>query len=208
MSPIPEAVNSAFTTPWTTPEQELIRQLQEGNEAAFHQFVRVYRPKVYGVACGIVGSRDDADDIAQQVFAKVHSAIRSFEGRSSLYTWVHRITVNECYGFLRKKRSFIFVEGRKGDDSLSVDMQKTPDPSPTSETRVIQRDFVHKLLSRVPAADRQLLLLHELEGYSAAQLAAATGINTNTIKTRLLRTRRKLLAAPTYWSFENSKRKN
>ena len=182
------------SSPDGTAEHQLIRELQAGNDAAFFQFVEQYWSKVCGVAHRILGSRDDADDIAQQVFAKVFSAIKGFEGRSSLYTWVHRITLNECYGFLRKKRLATFIEGSQADTAVPARVQMAPDPSPTSETLVVQRDFLQRLLAGLPDEDRQLLLLRELEGYSVSQLSAATGINANTIKTRLLRTRRKLVA--------------
>ena len=71
------------------------------------------------------------------------------------------------------------------------------DPSPTSDTLVAQRDFLNKLLLRIPEQDRHLLLLRELEGFSIAQLSEATGLNENTIKVRLFRTRQQLIAAAT-----------
>jgi RNA polymerase sigma-70 factor, ECF subfamily len=191
--------SEAPVTQWSAAEQDLIRQLQAGNEAAFQRFVEQYRSKVCAVAYRILGNRDDADDITQQVFVKVHSSIKSFEGRSSLYTWVRRITVNECFGFLRKKRLSASIEDGKVDGSLPTRVQMTPDPSPTSETLAVQRDFLSRLLARVPEQDRQLLLLRELEGYSVAQLAEAAGTSENTIKTRLFRTKRRLLATATQW---------
>ena len=188
-----------LVTQWTAAERDMVRLLQAGNEAAFRQFVERYQSKIWGVAYGILGNREDADDIAQQVFVKVYFSIKSFEGRSSLYTWIHRIAVNECYGFLRKKRVSPSIESESADDSVPDRVQMTPDPSPRSDTVVLQRDFLNKLLARVPEQDRQLLLLRELEGYSVAQLAEATGINENTIKVRLFRTRQRLMAAANRW---------
>ena len=191
-------------------EHQLIRRLQAGNDAAFYEFVAQYGSRVCAVAHRMLGSRDDADDIAQQVFAKVSFAIKSFEGRSSLYTWVHRITVNECYGFLRKKPLATFIDCGQADTAVPARVQMTPDPSPTSETVTVQRDFLQRLLAGVAEEDRQLLLLRELEGYSVSQLAAATGINPNTIKTRLMRTRRKLIARrePATCSIYKNKKEN
>jgi len=178
-------------------ERCLVRQLQAGNECVFRDFVERYQSKVRRVAYGILANREDADDIAQQVFVKVYVSIKSFEGRSSLYTWLHRITVNQCYQFLRKKRLTASLEtGLESEDDPA--RAKLPaDPSPASDTRVAQRDFLNKLLLRIPEQDRHLLLLRELEGYSIAQLAEATGLNGNTIKVRLFRTRQQLIAAAT-----------
>ena len=184
---------------WTATERDLVRQLQAGNEEAFHRFVERYRARVWGVAYGILRHREDADDIAQRVFVKVYFSVDGFESRSSLYAWVYRIAVNECYEFLRKKRLSPAIESDSADDSVSTRVQMTPDPRPTPDTVAVQRDFLNKLLARIPEQDRQLLLLREVEGYSVAQLAEATGINGNTIKVRLFRTRQRLLSAANRW---------
>src|SRR5213594_3347899 len=122
-----------LVTQWTAAERDMVRRLQAGNEAAFRQFVERYQSKIWGIAYGILGNREDADDIAQQVFVKVYFSIKSFEGRSSLYTWIHRIAVNECYGFLRKKRVSPSIESESADDSVPDRVQMTPDPSPRSD---------------------------------------------------------------------------
>jgi RNA polymerase sigma-70 factor (ECF subfamily) len=63
-----------------------------------------YQSKVFSIIHGVLRNRNDAEDIAQQVFAKVYFSISSFDFRSSLLTWLYKITVNECYDYLRKKR--------------------------------------------------------------------------------------------------------
>jgi RNA polymerase sigma-70 factor (ECF subfamily) len=188
MAPEPEQPNS---------ESELVRQLQAGNEPAFRGFVERYQSKIYRLAYGILGNREDADDVAQQVFMKVYFSIKSFEGRSSLYTWLNRITINKCYEFLRKKHATVSYEAGfdRCDDRICARIPA--DPCPTSETTVLQRDFLNKLLLRIPERDRQLLLLRELEGYSVTQLSKITGMNEATIKVRLFRTRQQLLVAAT-----------
>ena len=75
-------------------EYDRLRELRAGSEPAFHGFVDLYRSKVRQVAYSIIQSREDADDIAQRVFTKVYFSIKGFEGRSSLLTLLHRITVN------------------------------------------------------------------------------------------------------------------
>src|ERR1700682_950068 len=85
-------------------EVDLVARLQAGDERAFREIVERYASKICRVSYGILRNREDADDIAQEVFAKVYFAIQGFGGRSSLYAWIYRIAVNECYGLLRKKR--------------------------------------------------------------------------------------------------------
>src|SRR5580704_19120366 len=98
-------------------DAELVARLQARDEAAFREIVERYACKIYRVSYGILGNRDDANDVAQEVFAKVFSSIHGFAGRSSLYAWIYRITVNECYDFLRKKRPTIAYSSDSLDDA-------------------------------------------------------------------------------------------
>ena len=88
----------------TSEEAALVRRVQAHDELAFREIVDRYQSKVFSIIFGILRNRNDAEDIAQQVFAKVYFSIRNFDFRSSLLTWIYKITVNECYDYLRKKR--------------------------------------------------------------------------------------------------------
>src|SRR5690349_24388224 len=85
-------------------EGALVSRRQSGDEAAFREIVERYQSKVFSIIHGIVRQRNDVEDIAQQVFAKVYLSIRNFDFRSSLITWIYKITVNECFDYLRKKK--------------------------------------------------------------------------------------------------------
>src|SRR5260370_16367241 len=121
-----------------------------------------------------MGHRNYADQVVEQVFVKVYFSIKCFDGSSSLYTWVYRMVVNECYGFLRRKWGNVFY----ADDSA--------DRRPVSDGIGPRRDFLNKLLQRIPEEDRYLLLLRELEGYSLPHLPEMTGLRERTIKVQLL----------------------
>src|SRR5579872_4643378 len=87
-----------------TPEGALVRRAQAGDETAFREIVERYQSKVFSIIHGIVRQRNDVEDIAQQVFAKVYLSLKSFDFRSSLITWIYKITVNECFDYLRKRK--------------------------------------------------------------------------------------------------------
>src|ERR1700690_3278810 len=87
-----------------TPEGALVQRAQAGEEAAFREIVERYQSKVFSIIHGIVRQRNDVEDIAQQVFAKVYLSLKNFDFRSSLLTWIYKITVNECFDYLRKKK--------------------------------------------------------------------------------------------------------
>ena len=88
----------------TPRKAHLVRRAQAGDETAFREIVESYQSKVFSIIHGIVRQRNDVEDIAQQVFAKVYFSIKNFDFRSSLITWIYKITVNECFDYLRKKK--------------------------------------------------------------------------------------------------------
>jgi RNA polymerase sigma-70 factor (ECF subfamily) len=179
-------------------EAELVRRAQARDELAFREIVERYQAKVFSIIFGILRNRNDAEDIAQQVFAKVYFSMGNFDFRSSLLTWIYKITVNECYDYLRKKRVRKLVYESDFSEEESLLMQNSEaamDRRPAVDTQLAQRDFVLKLLAKVSEEDRNLMLLKEVEGHSVEELAQMTGMNENTIKVKLFRARQKLLKA-------------
>src|SRR5580698_7349429 len=96
--------NEASSNQGKPNDAELVARLQARDETAFREIVERYACKIYRVSYGILGNRDDANDVAQEVFAKAYVSIHGFAGRSSFYAWIYRIAVNACYDLLRKTR--------------------------------------------------------------------------------------------------------
>ena len=161
-------------------ETDLIQRLQEGPETAYREFVERYQADVYRIAFGIIGRRNDADEVAQEVFARAHFFIKRFDRFSSLYAWVYRMAVNECYGFLRRKR-----RGTAGShDSASQDAVLDGSGSRRRSQQITEPYSGRESLPAPPAGTRRLLL--------SPSGAEATGLNENTIKMKLLWTRQAL----------------
>jgi RNA polymerase sigma-70 factor (ECF subfamily) len=181
-----------------TPEGALVRRAQSGEEAAFREIVERYQSKVFSIIHGIVRHRNDVEDIAQQVFAKVYLSLKNFDFRSSLITWIYKITVNECFDYLRKRkvRKLVYESDLSEDEVRRVENTE-PNVGRTmpADSALAQRDYVSKLLTRVSEEERMLLMMKEVEGYSVEELAAQTGMNENTIKVKLFRARQKLVKA-------------
>jgi RNA polymerase sigma-70 factor (ECF subfamily) len=177
-------------------EAALVQRVQVADEMAFREIVERYQSKVFSIIYGILRNHNDAEDIAQQVFTKVYFSIRSFDFRSSLLTWIYKITVNECYDYLRKKkvRRLVYESDFSKEDALRVEnSEPARDQRPAVDVTLAQRDLAMKLLARLPEQERTLLLMKEVEGHSVEELAELTGINENTIKVKLFRARQKLL---------------
>ena len=182
----------------STEEAALVRRVQAQDEMAFREVVERYQAKVFSIIYGILRNRNDAEDIAQQVFAKIYFSIKNFDFRSSLLTWIYKITVNECYDYLRKKRvrKLVYESDFSVEDSQRMETSDpATDQAPAVDKRLAQHDLILKLLSKISEEDRSLILLKEVEGHSVEELAEMTGMNENTIKVKLFRARQKLVKA-------------
>jgi RNA polymerase sigma-70 factor (ECF subfamily) len=181
-----------------TPEGALVRRAQASDEAAFGEIVERYQSKVFSIIHGIVRQRNDVEDIAQQVFAKVYFSIRNFDFRSSLITWIYKITVNECFDYLRKKkvRKLVYESDMSEDEVRRVENSEPAlDRGARTDSSLARRDYIVKLMDRVSDEEKQLLLLKEVEGYSVEELSGMLKMNETTIKVKLFRARQKLVKA-------------
>src|SRR3954467_13122261 len=168
-----------------TEEAAPVRRVQARDELAFREIVERYQAKVFSIIYGILRNRNDAEDIAQQVFAKIYFSVKNFDFRSSLLTWIYKITVNECYDYLRKKRvrKLVYESDFSADDSQRVENSEPAiDPRAPADERLANRDLALRLLAKLSEDDRNLILLKEVEGHSVEELAEMTGMNENTIK--------------------------
>jgi RNA polymerase sigma-70 factor, ECF subfamily len=179
-------------------EAELVRRVQAHDEIAFREIVERYQAKVFSIIYGILRNRNDAEDIAQQVFAKIYVSVGKFDFRSSLLTWIYKITVNECYDYLRKKRvrKLTYESDFSEDDARMMEnVEQSPEKVRPVDETLAKRDLIMKLLEKISEEERNLILLKEVEGHSVEELAQMTGMNQNTIKVKLFRARQKLQKA-------------
>jgi RNA polymerase sigma-70 factor, ECF subfamily len=179
-------------------EAALVKRVQARDELAFREIVERYQAKVFSIIYGILRNHNDAEDIAQQVFSKIYFSIQNFDFRSSLLTWIYKITVNECYDYLRKKRvrKLVYESDFSEEDALQMENSGAAvESAPAVDDNLARRDLVLKLLSKISEEDRHLILMKEVEGHSVEELSQMTGMNENTIKVKLFRARQKLLKA-------------
>src|ERR1700684_4080871 len=150
-------------------EAARVRRVQARDELAFREIVDRYQAKVFSIIYGILRNHNDAEDIAQQVFSKVYFSIRNFDFRSSLLTWIYKITVNECYDYLRKKRvrKLVYESDFSEEDAQRMQNSETATgQAPAVDTQLARRDLILKLLSKVSEEERTLILMKEVEGHS------------------------------------------
>jgi len=177
-------------------ERQLVRLAQSGEEAAFEELIRRHQQRVFGLVNGILRRREDVEDVVQQVFLKVFVSIKRFDLRAAFSTWLYKITVNECWDYLRKKkvRPLVYETDLSEEQVSRLDGVVSAERPPESPARRAEtKDLLEQLLDELPERDRELLVLKEVEGFSVQELAEMLELNVNTVKVRLFRVRARLM---------------
>jgi RNA polymerase sigma-70 factor (ECF subfamily) len=175
-------------------ESDCIRRAQQGDIAAFEDLVRLHQRRVLGIVAGILRWSEDIEDIGQQVFLKVFLALRRFDGRSSFGTWLYKITVNETYDYLRKKkaRKLVYEADLSEDQEERLSQAPPEEPTRAALDQAEARQAVERLLAQLSPEERLIIVLKEVEGYSVEEISKALDMNPNTVKVRMFRARRRL----------------
>jgi RNA polymerase sigma-70 factor, ECF subfamily len=178
-------------------DRELVRRAKQDEKDAFEQLVQRHQHRVFAVAGGILRRREDVEDIAQQVFVKAYFALKRFDERAAFSTWLYKITVNECWDLLRKKkvRPLVYESELSDDQSRQYAVAgETGRPEPDISERLEARQRVDRLLEDLEDRDRLMLILKEVEGFAVEEIAEILDLNANTVKVRLFRARRRIVS--------------
>ena len=176
-------------------DRELVRKAQDGDKDAFELLVEKHQGRVFAVAGGILRNREDVEDIAQQVFLKAYFSLKRFDQRSAFSTWLYKITVNECWDLLRKKKVRPLVFESELSEEQAHAYQSTehkPEYAPDISEQLETQQQLDQWLDCLEERDRSMLVLKEVQGFTVEEIAEMMGINGNTVKVRLFRARQKI----------------
>lgn len=178
-----------------TYDRELVRRAQADDKEAYEELVRRHQQRVLAVASGILRRHEDVEDIAQQVFVKAYFSLKRFDGRAAFSTWLYRITLNECWDLLRKKkvRPLLYESDLSEEQAQRVASAENSDSGPDIRQRLETRQRVERLLAGLDERDRLMLMLKEVQGFSIEEIAEVLELNANTVKVRLFRARRRVV---------------
>ena len=169
-------------------ERELVERCRAGDEQAFEELVEAYRNLVFGLIARTMQDRSRAEDLAQEVFLRVHRGLPYFRGEARLSTWIYRIVANVC-----------LEQHGKPVGVSSLDEEQKPGAMKAA-TAVVDRQFtdfelrdrLEKAIARLPPNYRLLVAAHYLEGIRYEDLAEALQIPLGTVKTQLHRAKQQL----------------
>lgn len=166
---------------------ELIKEFQAGREQAFNELVLRHRRGVFVTAAGMLGNDQDADDVAQEVFIKVYTALQDFRGESAFYTWLYRITVNLCLNRLRSRKTRSFF----GLETIEQVMPTSESADRGAEAHELQK-LARKAISELPEKQRIVFILRHFHELPHAEIADILGREVGTIKANYFQAIRKL----------------
>jgi RNA polymerase sigma-70 factor (ECF subfamily) len=168
-------------------EFELVRRAINGDTGAFESLYRDHVGRVHSLCARMCGDRSRADDLTQEVFIRAYRQLGTFRGESRLGSWLHRLAVNVVLGDDRSR-------SRRFDPSKAAsDADRLADPA-SGRTGEGTRDL-ERAIAALPPGAREVLVLHDIEGYRHEEIAEMTGRSAGTCRAQLHRARRLLREA-------------
>ncbi|NQT95204.1 MAG: sigma-70 family RNA polymerase sigma factor [Candidatus Omnitrophica bacterium] len=171
--------------------KDTIAQAQMGDIDAFEKIYNVTSGFVYSLSLRMTSNKEDAEEITQDVFLKIHKSLKRFEFRSSFKTWVYRIAVNTAINFSRR------VSKKKADTVKyddTVDTAEEKDTMRDAHEKEHNEKLIQSMLGILNPDQRLCMILRNIEGLSYEEIAETLKVNINTVRTRLKRAREKLIS--------------
>ncbi len=178
----------------------LVRRLKSGDERAFQELVQTYQNRVFGLVFRMIGNRQEAEDLAQDVFLTVYKAIGSYRGEGRFYTWLYRVASNTCKNRIKYLKGRHFNTRVDVDDNTEAQMpsreggalhslqSQVPGPEAMIQGQRLQR-AIQRELANLEEDHRLLIVLRDIEGLPYADIMRITGLPAGTVKSRLHRAR-------------------
>jgi len=167
-------------------ERELVERCRRGEEAAFQELVDQYKDLVFAVIARTIQDRARAEDLAQDVFLRVHRGLPYFRGEARLSTWLYRIAANVCTEARSRQAPQISLD----DEHTSERVRPVAADRHASDLELSDR--LEKAIARLPANQRLMIAAHYLKGVRYEDLAEALQLPLGTVKTQLYRAKQQL----------------
>ncbi|NRD23977.1 RNA polymerase sigma factor [Winogradskyella litoriviva] len=178
-------------------ETQFIEELKLKSTKAYGKLLDDFQQKVFGTCLSFVPNKEDAEDIAQEVFVEVFNSISKFKGDSKLSTWIYRITTNKCLEFIRKKNTkkrFAFLQSITGN---AIPIDKTDyftemnHPGILLENKELS-ETLFKAINSLPESQSVVFTLHKIDGKSYQEVAEITKRSLSSVESVMFRAKKNL----------------
>jgi RNA polymerase sigma-70 factor (ECF subfamily) len=175
-------------------DADLVRLCQKGDMSAFEQLFHKHHKRIYNVAYRITNSREDAQDLTQDIFLKAYQNMGKFKFKSEFSTWLYRLAVNTCLDEIRRKKpsNVISITDSSSDEALSQTDGYTPEDHAIKKDRERQ---IWKAINTLKEKERAIIVLKDIEGLSYKEIAEVFKCSLGRVKSRLHEARQKLKEA-------------
>jgi len=178
-------------------ENEFIEDLKNKSRASYSKLLDDYQHKIFMTCLSFVPNKEDAEDIAQDVFVEVFNSISKFKGASKLSTWIYRITTNKCLEFIRKrntKKRFAFLQSITGDH---FEIDKTNYFTEMNHPGIIlenkeKNETLFLAINGLPEAQRIVFTLHKVDGKSYQEVSEITEKSLSSVESLMFRAKKNL----------------
>jgi RNA polymerase sigma-70 factor, ECF subfamily len=181
-------VNVQYSGTLDESDTSLVEKAKQGDRAAIDRLVAKHWPRLLNMVYHLVGHREDAEDLAQETFAKALQRLDSFQGRSQFFTWLYRIATNLAISQRRRRR----VETVRPREGLDLDQQRSGDAEVAPVNRLADAEQIDRLRASIARLDperRAVLVLRDVDGLDYEQIAEILQIPAGTVRSRLHRAR-------------------
>lgn len=178
-------------------QSDFIDRLKGGSESAFSELLDEFQQKVFHTCISFVPNKEDAEDIAQEVFLEVYRSIHKFKGNSKLSTWIYKISTNKCLEFIRKKsakKRFAFLQSISGND---IPIDKTNYFTEFNHPGVVlenkeRTETIYLAINSLPESQRVVFTLAKLDGKSYQEIVEITGKSLPSVESIMFRAKKNL----------------
>jgi RNA polymerase sigma-70 factor, ECF subfamily len=171
------------------PDLALAERCRQGASGAFEELYRAHAPRLFGLACRMVG-RVEAEDLLQEIFLTAHRKLASYKGDASLGTWLFRMATNLCLDHLRSRGARFSQASDPLDEETAAS-----DASAGPVLGAIDRLDLERALAGLPERSRLVFVLHDVEGFEHREIGDMLGISDGTSKSQLHKARMRLRSA-------------
>ncbi len=185
-------------------DNKLVERCRRGDHTAFRALMERYQRKVFALSYGMVHNSEDAQEMVQEAFIKAYRNLDRFQGNSSFYTWLYRISINACIDFLRREKKGrgnvdyddqIGHHERVNESDFPLVSSAGVDNPGRSQSRRELGEQIRRAIAALSEKHRQVILLREVEGMAYGEIAETLGVAKGTVMSRLHHARQNLQAA-------------